>query len=150
MTTICDNEIEVYVNGVLEETNDNWRMASTVHLGVPPVVVAIHCVDNSAPGGILAHLSNGEGTDETWKCSDSFEEHWNQISFDDSGWDDGYEIIQYPGGIWGSGVSGMTGNPYWIWTNDWTDEPTDKTVYCRKTIQLPLELSQCKEDNGSV
>ena len=134
MAVTCDNEVEVYVNGALEAINTNWQMASTVHLGVPPAVVAIYCEDKGSYGGILAHLSKGDGTDGTWKCSTTFENHWNQITFDDSAWFDAHEIATYPGGVWGNRVSGMTGNAKWIWSTKYGPAVADRKMYCRKTI----------------
>ena len=133
MTVTCDNKMNVYVDGSLVKKHDDWTKASTINLGTDPVLVAIQCTDLGVIGGILAHFSNGEGTDSTWKCRNGHEDNWNQPGFDDSHWPNAHEIIQYPGGIWKT-VKGMSGNPYWIWTNNYQGHQSDRDVFCRKNI----------------
>ena len=113
MTVTCDNEMTVYVDGSLEVSNNDWQTVSTVTLSTVPILVAIHCTDLHVVEGILAHFSDGQGTDDSWKCSHEYETDWNQPGFDDSAWEQAREIEQYPEGVWGT-LSGMSGNPYWI------------------------------------
>ena len=138
ITVTCDNHMELYIDGELKATHDDWGQATTVEMGASPSVIAIRCNDLHVVGGILAHMSNGQGTDSTWKCRNGHQDDWNQPGFDDSQWLDAYQIVQYPSGIWGRIGGGMSGNPYWIWTAGWQGQDTD--VHCRKTLAGKLTM----------
>jgi hypothetical protein len=63
MTISCDNAYEVYVNGGLVGTGNNWRQATTFALSLRPGhhVIAIKGSDTGGVAGLLAVQSQNSG-----------------------------------------------------------------------------------------
>merc|ERR1712180_278767 len=133
----CDDEMEVFLDGVkyTDATMKDYRQTSEV--GIPPHtgVIAISCRDRHSNEGIIASTTTGIVTDGSWKCSSVKEDNWMMPDFDDSDWKSadtsrGTNVApkQYGWGLRGN----IDNNAHWIWA---TGYPTKTTVaYCRKSL----------------
>jgi hypothetical protein len=59
---------------------------SNIHVSTR--VIAIEVSNNGGGfGGVVGSLSDGlTVTDDTWKCTTTLHDNWNQVNFDDSSW----------------------------------------------------------------
>ena len=76
----CDNIIEVYADGTLVASGNNWSVTYSATLDSTPAVVAVACKDTGVVGGILLSADNGLRSDSSWRCSNEAEEGWNQVN----------------------------------------------------------------------
>ena len=84
MYAACDDELTVYADGdVVIVENSFWENAEEAVVPIDTVVLGIKCKDNGGLFGIVASLSNGIITDDSWSCSSTFVTGWNLPDFDD-------------------------------------------------------------------
>ncbi|XP_050397117.1 uncharacterized protein LOC126815488 [Patella vulgata] len=109
-----------YADGVqYSHDNDNkYGYSSPINILNSTQVVAFRCEDNGGVCGLKVNLSNGVKTDTTWKCSDRKEVGWQNVSFDDSAWENAKFRHDKRNLIWATGKNCGKG----------------KIVYCRKSI----------------
>ena len=142
MTATCDNEMEVFFDGVKQtapesELND-WTKSSTFPISADTQVVGIKCVDLHVVGGILASFSTGEVTDGSWQCSTEASSGWASPGFvPSSAWQQATVIGNNGVQPWGK-RPGISDSAEWIWTPEWSGGHT--LVYCRKELH-PRECS---------
>jgi hypothetical protein len=99
ITITCDNEYELYVNGVFIGSDGNWRDAETwnVDFVTGMNVVAVHRWDwvGSNCRGLMVKIVSDDGavhlTDTTWKATGENLSGWTDPGFDDSGWLNAYD-----------------------------------------------------------
>ncbi len=87
----ADNVYDLFVNGRLIGSNNNWQNVEnyTVELQPGKNVIAVKAVDLGAPAGLLADiiwLTYRYGTNVDWKTSMQEQAEWNTTSFDDVSW----------------------------------------------------------------
>ena len=99
-------------------------------------VIGIKCEDEVGLGMVLASFSNGQVTDSSWKCSNTYFPGWSTPGFDASTWERAYEIAKNIDGAPWNHISGILNNAEYIWTRNWDRHGKD-TVYCRKVVNPP-------------
>jgi len=133
----CDNEMEVFLDGVkyTDPAMKNWAKTSTVSIPSDTDVIAIYGKNLGGPEGIIASTATGIVTDGSWKCSSVKEDNWMMPDFDDSKWKSadtsrGTNVApkQYNWGL----RTNIDKNAHWIWATGYPT--TTKEVYCRKSL----------------
>ena len=71
MFATCQNMMKIYFDGVLQYEDTEPNLGATTELVIPwgTEVVAIESRSQGEAKGILASLSDGRITDDTWTCS---------------------------------------------------------------------------------
>merc|ERR1711962_1584226 len=142
--TTCDNEMEVFLDGVkyMDAEMKEWKNTSKVSIPPHTDVIAIYGKNTGGPEGIIASTSTGIVTDGSWKCSSVKEDNWMMPNFDDSAWNNadisrGTNIApnMHKETFWPN----ITNDAYWIWA---TGYPTE--AYCRKSIAGCIDTG-CKK-----
>ena len=125
LTLSADNVSEVYVNGVLVGSTNNWKVTGvfSVPLQPGPNVVAVKATDLGGAAGLLAELGwDGQTavTDSGWKVSATAPSGWEGLGFDDSAWANATPYGVYGVAPWYQNVSGFPTNSLaqWIWASD--------------------------------
>lgn len=155
-----DNSWVGFINGEKVAEGNNWQVATVTEFemkdGYAVIGVYVHDAEPGASGrgGALFDVILDDGTyipsDENWKADSGApladrDDGWEQVDFDDSGWENATQLDQFGGGIWGFGAATMRetlkdpdSTAYWVWAgpNDGADD-----VYFRKTIgTLPTDV----------
>ena len=82
--------------------------------------------------GFLASVDDGKlVTDENWKCTNTLFENWMLPTFDDSAWENASISGTNTASDIHKVLSAISSNAKWIWTNKFSGNTIDKTVYCR-------------------
>jgi hypothetical protein len=139
ITVSADNAFELYLNGILIGSGDDWLTAQTypqlaLHSGAN--VVAIKAADAGEIAGLLVEITvDGQrsGTNQHWKCTTHESPGWKVLDFDDSAWPLAASYGAYGVASWSLRVAGFpTDTPaQWIWSEDNTH---DGVVYCRTLL----------------
>ena len=148
-----DNSWVGFVNGEEVAEGDNWQQASITEFDMPDgyavIAVYVHDAEPGAAGrgGALFDVILDDDTyipsDDTWKADAGppladRNDGWEQLDFDDGGWDNATQLDQFGSGIWGFGADTMRetlkdpdSTAYWVWAgpNDVEDD-----VYFRKIV----------------
>lgn len=90
-----------------------WSVADTVSLPLATSVLAVHVVNDKDSVGRLLASSAYFVTDGSWKVSNTLENGWTDVDFDDSLWQNA-SVAPVDGG----GIDGIDGNVMWINTDD--------------------------------
>ena len=129
-TFTCDNKMEMFADGQSLGTDNNWGNPTTYLVPGNTRVLSVAGKDHGGGHfGILGSTSNGQVTNETWKCSSVLSSGWNSPDFDDQDWPFARVIAKHGAGPWGT-IHGIAETAKWIWANNNND-----TVYCRLTLQ---------------
>ncbi|MGA2241369.1 MAG: S8 family serine peptidase [Verrucomicrobiota bacterium] len=141
ITITCDDEYDLYLNGVFIGNGNNWQQAQTytnlpLHSGTN--IVAVHGVDMLGLASLLADMIlNGQrvGSSVQWKVSLVESNGWNQVAFDDSSWLSATEYGAYGVSPWYRWVAGMPTDTLgrWIWS---ANNDADNAVYFRYTFEV--------------
>ncbi|MGE3804564.1 MAG: RNA polymerase sigma factor [Gemmataceae bacterium] len=141
----ADNRYELYVNGQLAATGDNWFVADTHDLRLPPGknVLALKIVDEGTVGGLLAELQvNGQRLHTgsgTWKVTSEPGAGWMQPGHDDASWQPATAYGPLGTAPWSSRVEGFPADSkaQWLWSEHNRPERTnDRVVYFRFTVEV--------------
>lgn len=114
LQTTGDDTYEIFVNGK-RVARGGFRYGAvdlidvTQHVRVGKNVVAAVCWNGAYPGGWLAELAliyrDGRvetvASDDKVKFAPEQQEGWQQVYFDDSGWERARIIVRPPKGVWG-------------------------------------------------
>ena len=128
-TFTCDNEMEMFADGQSLGTDSNWQNPTTYHVPRNTRVLSVAGKDTGHALGILGSTSNGQVTNETWKCSSVLSSGWNSPDFDDQDWPFARVIANHGDHPWGT-VHGIAETAKWIWANN-----NEDTVYCRLKLK---------------
>jgi len=139
ITARVDDNYELYVNGVLVLSGNDWARAQSVVLNLEPGdVIAIRAVDVWGPGGAYVDIALADGTrlgsSSEWRVSNTASANWASDTFDDSAW---VNATNY-----GSAAGDATlppGTPaQWIWdaTNTMAMGPDNDVVYFRYIVPV--------------
>ncbi|MCA9269507.1 MAG: hypothetical protein KDA41_13595, partial [Planctomycetales bacterium] len=94
----CDNQFNLYVNGALALSGDNWQQTKSAdiskHLKAGRNVIAVEATNSDGPAGLVARIVVKEtggvpvdaSTSDKWKFSLKPEQGWRDAAFDDSAW----------------------------------------------------------------
>ena len=94
LTTRADDEIWIYIDGLLKVYNNVYFQATTVAVPCTATAIAIQvCNKGGGWGRFLGSLSGGDVTDASWKCAKIYSDGWNKSIFDDSAWPAAYAMI---------------------------------------------------------
>ena len=137
LTSFCDSVIKVHLDGVLVGSA-SWQNPNpetgilTINIDSNTSVVGIECYDPGGFGamGIIASLSTGLVTDESWVCSAQYVENWEQPGF------------QATGSLWTS--ASPLSEAWWSTSHDmspwatyvWTPNTGDQYGYCRRDLDI--------------
>lgn len=131
----ADDELQMYADGceipIPQSESKNWRNASVLHILKQTRLIAVRAYNGQYNASILGSIENGIVTDETWKCSDTYEENSNKILFDDSHWAPATVVANYGDGPWGK-IAHVSDMAKWIWTG--LSPMKNSTTYYRKHI----------------
>lgn len=121
----------VYVDGVSSGDSSNENVLKREFANTPQLI-AVQCQrDPSTTGLILASLSNGFISGDSWKCnkdsSSSVSNDWHRVDFDDSKWEPAVVISQ------GNTIDGVSDNAAPIWWRAPNNED-ELMSYCRGTV----------------
>ncbi len=152
-----DNADEVYLNGKLLGSSNDWFQASTYGVGLQAGinVIAVNGMDAGGVAALIAELTwsgNVVVSDGSWKVSTVEEPGWQDMGFDDSLWSLATEYGAYGVGPWLKRVSGFpdTSSANWIWSSD---NNANNTVYFRYTFAVgpvPLAIDTVALPDGMV
>ena len=144
----ADNEYELYINGDLVGSGNNWKSAQTY--SVPSIagknVIAVKAVDTGGAGGLVAEVDfKGKHfvSDESWKVSTVEQPNWTGVTFDDVAWPKatsyGLHGVALPWAQYDNvdGIS-TTSNIKWIWSSD---SDNDNVVYFRFTVNTGGDIT---------
>eukprot|EP00918_Siedleckia_nematoides_P001726 GHVU01004102.1.p1 GENE.GHVU01004102.1~~GHVU01004102.1.p1 ORF type:complete len:285 (+),score=9.68 GHVU01004102.1:113-967(+) len=135
----CDDRVSVYIDGQATPIvqNYNWQQVSSVQIPGNTKVVAIQCRDKArVKVGIIASLSNGVVTDNSWQCSGTLQAGWAGTPFTPNpAWWASATIIPNIA-AWGNFAQngGISSSAKWIWTSQYSYPGWDTPVYCRKQL----------------
>jgi subtilisin family serine protease len=146
ITITCDDSYELYLNGALVGTGNNWQQAqsySSLPLQTGTNVIAVHGVDESGVAALLVDMVlNGQhkGSSSQWKVFLVESNQWNQVAFDDSSWLSATEYGDYGVAPWYYNVANMptdtTGR--WIWS---ANNDADDAAFFRYTCVVTDHLA---------
>ena len=153
----ADDAYELYVNGELVGSDDEWPAAESY--SIPSVagknVVAIKGIDLGGVAGLLAEI-DFEGlhivTSENWKIATESQTNWETISFNDALWNKATSYgLHGEASPWAnylniSGISTDTGVE-WIWS---ADNDGDDIVYFRYTLRAGGDIIPPSPPTGVV
>ena len=125
----CDDEYQLWVNGVHVGDNIEWSAAQNYR--VPALLgrneLAVLCVNTGGPGGLIAEVRI-DGilflvTDGSWRRAGGLLQGWNSVGYDDSGWELAVNHGSYGIDPWGYQIAGFpsASNANWIWSEEKTD-----------------------------
>ena len=129
-TFTCDNEMEMFADGQSLGTDSDWSKPTTYIVPGNTRVLSVTGKDYGGGYlGILGSTSNGQVTNETWKCSSVLSSGWNSPDFDDQSWPLAKVIANHGESPWNT-LNGIAMTAKWIWENT-----NSNTAYCRLTLQ---------------
>ena len=136
-----DNEYSLYFDGKEQtnlQNNNKWEKTDSLNLPGNTRVIAVMASNwlddgNVGPAGILASTKDGFIlTNSTWKCSNTSNDSWTNVGFDDSSWQQAVEIGPKGYKTWVHGqISAIDENAKWIW---YGTEHVKETIYCRRNL----------------
>ena len=120
---------------MLDNANNNWRVATKIIIPSGTKVVAIYAEDiHGGIAGILGSFSNGQVTNATWKChSPPVPSEWASAEFNDSSWPAAVEHGGQNSNQWKTKIQNISDDAKWIWTSN-NNQPGSK-VYCRVRLR---------------
>ena len=126
----CDSKMEMFADGQSLGTDSNWVNPTTYHVPGNTRVLSVAGEDYGGGYlGILGSTSNGQVTNETWKCSSVLYPGWTSSAFDDQNWPLAKVIANHGDSPWNT-INGIAMTAKWIWENT-----NSNTAYCRLTLQ---------------
>ena len=122
--------MEMFDDGQSLGTDSNWANPTNYHVPGNTRVLSV-AGENTAGAlrGILGSTSNGQVTNETWKCSSVLYPGWNSPNFDVQSWPLAKVIVNHGDSPWHT-INGIAMTAKWIWENT-----NSNTAYCRLTLQ---------------
>ena len=122
--------MEMFADGQSLGTDSNWGNPTTYLVPGNTRVLSVAGEDyGDGYFGILGSTSNGQVTNETWKCSSVLSSGWNSPDFDDQSWSLAKVIGNHGDSPWGT-LNGIAVTAKWIW-----GDTNSNTSYCRLTLQ---------------
>jgi hypothetical protein len=130
----CDNQFDLYVNGVKVGSGNTWTTTyQFTPLVKPGDVIAIDGVDVGGPAAFIGVFDGKVTKASDWKCSLKEESGWTKNEFNDASWS---KAVSYgrnqDSNIWRSVGGGsrpnIPGDAEWLWTNN---NENHNRVYCR-------------------
>ena len=142
VTLSCDNGYDVYLNGILLGSGDNWLIAQTFILNFNhgENVLAVKGKDNNGKAALIAEVkANGNTivTNADWKVSLTAATNWNKVGFNESNWANASSYGSSGVSPWNKSVAGLPENTTakWIWSSN---NDTEDTVYFRRKIFVDM------------
>ena len=141
-----DNANQVYFNGALIGSADNWEQSSSYTLALQSGanVVAVKGMDITGIAAMIAQLTLPDGStvvsDGAWKVSTALQTGWQSVGFDDSGWVGASSYGVYGVSPWDKRVAGFPSDSTasWIWSSN---NDADNTVYVRYSFYYEPPLA---------
>jgi len=141
LTLSVDNTYEVYLNGILLGSGNNWQQAGryTLSLQTGKNVIAVKGMDAGGVAAVLAELTwsgQRQVSNSTWKVATTVPTDWQQVNVDDNSWAAATAYGAYGVGPWYKQVAGFPtdSSAQWIWSSN---NNADDTVYLRYTFTMP-------------
>jgi Ca2+-binding RTX toxin-like protein len=159
ITARVDDIYQLYINGVLVLSDDNWSDAELLTLMLHPGdQLAVHAMDTGGPGGVFfdIRLPDGRriGTSSEWLVSQSVSGDWTAADFDDSAWLAATEIGGPNDAPWDDDANA----PYlpdpspgqWIWSDDYYG---DSEIFLRFVIpdfSVATGMATIRDADGDI
>ena len=121
--------MEMFADGQSLATDSNWTNPTTYLVPGNTRVLSVAGESIGGPLGILGSTSNGQVTNETWKCSSVLSSGWNSPDFDDQSWPLAKVLAKHGEGSWKT-LKGIAMTAKWIW-----GDTNSNTAYCRLSIK---------------
>jgi hypothetical protein len=130
----CDNEFDLYINGVKIGKGDTWtttyKFTTTIKQGD---VIAIDGLDKGGPAAFIGIFGDRLTKAKDWRCSTKEISGWTKNNFDDSSWTRSTNYGKnIDNNIWKSVGKGSRPNipadAEWLWTSD---NNNHNRVFCR-------------------
>ena len=122
--------MEMFADGQSLGMDSNWTNPTTYLVPGNTRVLSVAGEDYGGGYlGILGSTSNGQVTNETWKCSSVLSSEWNSPDFDDQSWPLAKVLAKHGEGSWKT-LRGIAMTAKWIW-----GDTNSNTAYCRLSIK---------------
>ena len=82
----ADDIADIYADGVFLMTISNPFSTSTATLPDNTRLLSVNATNVGGNYGFIIKLSNGFVTDTHWRCSNTYNDNWNKLSFNDDEW----------------------------------------------------------------
>ena len=114
----ADNSADVYADGDFLMKIPDYLSTYTATLPNNTRLLSVKAINSRAIHGFIIKLSNGFVTDTHWRCSNTYNDNWNKLSFNDDEWQPAKKVTL----PWDHGLDPAE----FIWAKTYT-----KIVYCR-------------------
>ena len=101
-------------------------------------IMAVECEGNIGFAGFIAYAGDVLISDGSWKCSETEEDNWYQMDFNDSEWNNAFKIERnYPEThrYFDNPIRDHDGNypesAWWLWSSRIYDPAEVSVIYCR-------------------
>ena len=121
--------MEIFADGQSLGTDSDYANPTTYLVPVNTRVLSVAGENYGGPLGILGSTSNGQVTNETWKCSSVLYPGWNSPNFDDQNWPLAKVIGNHGDDPWKT-LKGIAMTAKWIW-----GDANSNTAYCRLSLK---------------
>ena len=121
--------MEMFADGQSLGTDSNWANPTTYLVPGNTRVLSVAGESIGGPLGILGSTSNGQVTNETWKCSSVLYPGWNSPNFDDQNWPLAKVLAKHGDDPWKT-LRGIAMTAKWIW-----GDANSNTAYCRLSLK---------------
>lgn len=129
----CDDIAHnIYVDGKLIGNTTDWSEVWKKDISDDAKIIAVECENTVGLGGLIASISNGLTTDNTWKCSGGSVPGWYDVDFDDSEWERAH-VVKLNGDrqqLWNPDIN-FPDHAVWIWK----DNSRNERSYCRGILR---------------
>lgn len=150
----ADDQYEVYFNGNLIGSDENWNIAETYSptLIGGKNVIAVKAINTGGVGGLITEIDFDNYhlvSDESWKISTTYYSEWEKNFFDDLSWNKatayGSHGSTEPWTSFGDvqGIS-KTSGVKWIWSSD---SMNDDIVYFRISFNV-MDMTAPNQPQG--
>ena len=119
----------MFADGRSLGTDSDWRNPTTYLVPRNTRVLSVAGENYGGALGILGSTSNGQITNETWKCSSDLYPRWNSPNFDDKSWPLAKVIANHGDRPWVK-FNGIAVTAKWIW-----GDTNRKNAYCRLSLK---------------
>ena len=94
----ADDIADIYADGVFLMTISSPFKTSTATLPDNTRLLSVRATNKSGRYGFIIKLSNGFVTDTHWRCSNTYNDNWYKLSFNDDEWQPA-RVVTWPS-VW--------------------------------------------------
>ena len=128
----CDDVATIYIDGqYVGSTTSSTDVWESDTVSDTTSVIAVKCYNRQdSSDGLIVWLSNGFTSGYYWRCSDTVDEDWYTMDYNDTGWQRALVL---------STAVPKADFPVpsrWIWSDDGTHTQSNKITYCRGDLRM--------------